>query len=166
MKKAIVRCAVLTLFLAALPVTAQTRAWSAVGSTGSIDETSLGSYAVNTTSLFHQSAAVGTVVARYNVTNTSGGTDTPPWTTLEMTYFDIDAGSTVSATLIQVDRCTGFPRTICSVTSVDATSQRCVSCTFPAGTTINFATSLYVVEARVTRSATNDLPQLIGLRIF
>ena len=68
-----VRYAVLALFLTALPLTAQTGVWTAVGSTGSIDEASLGIYAVGTTNLLHQAGAVGTVVARFNVTNTFGG---------------------------------------------------------------------------------------------
>jgi hypothetical protein len=162
----IVRCAVLALFLAALPLAAQTGAWTAVGSTGSIDEASLGIYAVGTHNLLHQAGAVGTVVARFNVTNTFGGgiTDTPPWTRLEMTYFDIDPASTVSATLIQVNRCSNVTSVVCGVTSIDALQPTCVSCTFPAG--LNFGANNYVVEVRVSRTATNVAPQLFGLRIF
>jgi hypothetical protein len=83
MNRAMVRFAVLAFFLAALPVAAQSGAWSSVGSTGSIDETALGIYAVNGPALQHQAAATGTVFARYNVTNTFGGglTDAPAWNT-------------------------------------------------------------------------------------
>ena len=168
MKRAIVRCAVLAFFLAALPMMAQTGAWSAVGSSGDIDEASLGLFNVNLASLQHQPAATGSVVARYNVTNTFGGglTDTPPWTTLEMTYFDSAAASSVSATLFQVDRCTGNVTFLCGVGSVDATAPSCVSCNIPAGTTMNFGASLYFVEVRVFRNVNTVFPQLIGLRIF
>jgi hypothetical protein len=166
MKTAVVRCAVLALFLAALPVAAQTGVWTAAGSTGSIDEASLGIYATGITNLLHAPGAVGTVVSRFNVTNTYGGglTDTPPWNTLEMTYFDIDPTSTVSATLYRVNRCTNLVSVVCSVTSVDATAVSCVNCTF--GTPLNFALNHYVVETRVSRPATNVAPQLFGLRIF
>jgi hypothetical protein len=165
MTRAIVRCAVLALFLT-LPLAAQSGVWTAVGSTGAIDEASLGIYAVNTNNLTFLGAATGTVIARYNVTNTLGGgfTDAPPWTTLEMTYFDIAAASSVSATLFQVNRCTNTFTAVCGVVSVDATSPTCVSCNFPAGT-INFAASNYVVEVRLTRTST-ALPQLFSLRIF
>jgi hypothetical protein len=164
MKRTIVRCAILALFLA-LPMAAQSGVWTAVGSTGSIDEASLGIYAVNTTNLFHQAGALGTVVSRFNVTNTFGGglTDTPPWNTLELTYFDIAAAGSVSATLFQVARCSNVATVVCGVTSVDATAPTCVSCTF-AG--LNFAANNYVVEVRVNRTAANVVPQLFGLRIF
>lgn len=167
MEKAVFRCAVFMLFLATLPMAAQSGAWTAVGSTGSIDEASLGIYAVNTTNLFHQTSAVGTIISRFNVTNTYGGgiTDAPPWTTLEVTYFDIDPASTVSATLYRVNRCSNVSSTVCSVTSVDSTNVTCVTCTFPAGT-INFSANNYVVEVRVSRTATNTSVQLFGLRIF
>jgi hypothetical protein len=167
MKRAIVRCTVLALFLAALPLAAQSGAWTAVGSTGSIDEASLGIYAVGTNNLFHLAGTVGTVVSRFNVTNTFGGglTDAPPWTTLEMDYFDIAAAGMVSATLFQVNRCSNVTTVICGVNSIDATAPTCVRCTFPAGT-INFAANNYVVEVRVVRNVANVVPQLFGLRIF
>lgn len=165
MKRATVCCAVLAL-LAALPMAAQTGAWTAVGSTGSIDEASLGIYAVGTNNLLHQAGATGTIVSRFNVTNTYGGgiTDAPPWTTLELTYFDIDPSSTVSATLFRVNRCSNVVNVVCGVVSVDATSVTCVTCTFPPGT-INFGAGNYVVEVRVSRTS-NTAVQLFGLRIF
>jgi len=162
------RCTVLALFLAALPLAAQTGVWTAVGSTGSIDEASLGLYATGTTNLFNLPGTVGTVVSRFNVTNTLGGgiTDAPPWTTLELTYFDIAAAGSVSAVLFQLNRCSNVVNVICGVTSVDALNPTCVTCTFPAGTTINFGANDYVVEVKVTRTAANVVPQLFGLRIF
>ncbi len=168
MKNAVIRCAVLAFFLAALPMSAQTGAWTAVGSSGDIDEASLGIFAVNTATLQHLGGALGSVIARYNVTNTFGGaiTDAPPWTTLEMTYFDSAAASVVSANLFQVDRCTGATTFICGANSVDATAPACASCTFPAGTVINFAASHYIVEVRVFRNVNTVFPQLFGLRIF
>lgn len=167
MSRAIVRFAVLAVFLSALPVAAQSGAWTAVGSSGNIDEASLGIFGVNGPALHHAGAATGTVFARYNVTNTLGGgfTDAPPWNTLEMTYFDNSASSVVSAVLLQVDRCTGAQTVLCNVSSVDFGSNTCKTCNFPAGS-INFATSLYWVEVRMSRSTSAVTPQLIGLRIF
>jgi hypothetical protein len=167
MKTAVVRCAVLALFLAALPVVAQTGVWTAAGSTGSIDEASLGSYATGITNLLHAPGALGNVVSRFNVTNTYGGglTDTPPWNTLEMTYFDIDATSLVTTTLYRVNRCSNLVTVVCSVSSVDSTTaMTCGSCTF--GTPLNFALNHYVVETRLSRAVTTSAPQLFGLRIF
>lgn len=94
-----------------------------------------------------------------------GITDTPPWTTLELTYFDIDPSSTVSATLFRVNSYSNAFSVVCGVNSVDSTSVTCMTCTFPPGT-INFGAGNYVVEARVVRTGTNTAPQLFGLRIF
>ena len=167
MNRIIVRFAVLALLLAVVPVTAQQQAWTAVGSTGAVDEASLGLYATNIASLGFQPNPVGSVVARYNVTNAFGGglTDTPPWNLLEMTYFDNSPSSVVSAALFEVDRCTGAVTVLCSMNSFDAAGNTCNRCTFAAGT-INFATSNYFVEVRVSRSVNTVNPQLIALRIF
>jgi hypothetical protein len=167
MNRAILRFTVLAFFLAALPMAAQSGAWTAVGSTGSIDESALGIFAVNGAALQHQAGATGTIFARYNVTNTFGGglTDTPAWDTLEMTYFDNSPSSAIAAVLLQVDRCTGATTVLCNVSSVDAAAPTCRRCTFPAGS-INFGTSHYYVEVRLSRSVTTVTPQVIGLRIF
>lgn len=167
MKRIILRCAVLALSLAAVPLSAQTQAWTSVGSTGTIDRASLGLYATSSATLGFAPAPTGTVVARYNVTNAFGGgfTDTPPWNIFEMTYFDNSASSGVSAVLYEVDRCTGIITVVCGMNSSDAAANTCTRCTFATGT-INFATSNYVVEVRVSRTTNAVNPQLIALRIF
>lgn len=167
MNRAVTRLAVLAFFLAALPVAAQTGAWTAVGSSGSIDEAALGIFATSGAALEHQAGTTGTVVARYNVTNTFGGglTDAPPWGVLEMTYFDNSASSNVAAVLLQVDRCTGVVTVLCSVNGSDFGETTCRRCTFAAGS-INFAASDYFVEVRLSRNVDNVFPQLIGLRVY
>ncbi|HJX26398.1 MAG TPA: hypothetical protein VJ885_00680 [Thermoanaerobaculia bacterium] len=167
MKRAILHCAVFALSLAAVPIAAQTQAWTSVGSAGTIDRASLGLYATNISSLGFQAGPTGTVVARYNVTNAFGGgyTDTPPWNIFEMTAFDNSPSSVVSATLFEVDRCTGTVTVVCGMSSTDAAANTCARCTFAAGT-INFATSNYVVEVKVNRTLNTVNPQLIALRIF
>lgn len=166
MKRTAVRFAVLLFFVTILPMAAQTGAWTAVGSDGTLDETSLGIYATNPNALLHLGGATGTVVARYNVTNTFGGglTDTPPWNTLEMSYFDNSPNSSVSAILYRVNRCSSTIVALCSVTSTDAAAPTCASCNFTAG--INFNAFNYVVEVRVSRSVPNVTPQLFSVRVF
>ncbi len=166
MKRFVAGLAVLALAFA-LPAAAQSGAWSSVGSTGSVDETSLAIFAVNGPSMQFLPTATGTVFARYNVTNTFGGglTDTPAWNTLEMTYFDPSPSSALAATLFRVDHCTGVTSILCTVSSADATTNSCKVCNFPPGS-INFGTSLYFIELRLSRSVTTVNPQLIGLRIF
>ncbi|HSG40099.1 MAG TPA: hypothetical protein VLE27_10720, partial [Thermoanaerobaculia bacterium] len=86
MKRTYLTLAVVFLFLAALPLSAQTGTWTAVGSTGIIDEASLGIFQFGTTNLtYNAGGSLSPIIARYNVTNTWGASDdTPPWTTLEM----------------------------------------------------------------------------------
>jgi hypothetical protein len=168
MKKALLSLAVAALFLSALPLAAQTGTWTAVGSTGIIDEASLVLYAFGTTNLTFQVGDMGTIVARYNVTNTFGGgvSDNPPWNTLEMGYFENNTATSVQATLFQVDPCTGAQVALCVVNSVDNASPTCNRCTFAAGT-LNFKTKLYYVQATLTRTNSSvAAPSLFTVRIF
>lgn len=164
MKNLFVSLAV-ALFLVPLSLSAQTGTWTAVASSGDIDEASLGAFAVNGPILQHAAGSLVTVVARYNVTNTFGGgvSDLPPWSTLELGYFDNAAGSAVSATLFQVDPCTGNRVILCSITSADTTAPNCQRCTF--GQQINFANFLYYVEVAISRNSNNLIPSARTLRI-
>jgi len=165
MKRVWVSLAVTALFLAALPLAAQTGTWTAVGSTGVVDESAAGLYAFNTTNLTFLGAATGTILARYNVTNTWGVSDTPPWKTLEMGYFDASTATSVRADFYQVDPCTGAQTLLCTVNSVDFTTNTCVKCSF--NPVVNFGTKLYYVQVLLSRSAsTAPNPSLYTLRIF
>ena len=66
----------------------QAKPWTAVGSTGVVDEASLNVFAFGTADIAFKAGAAGTVVvARYNVTNTfdnNANPNRPGWTTLEM----------------------------------------------------------------------------------
>lgn len=156
----------LALFLLPLSLSAQTGTWTAVASTGAIDEASLGAYSTNGSFLQHAAGALAPVVARYNVTNTFGGglTDLPPWNTLELGYFDNAAGSTVTAVLFRVDPCTGTRVALCSIVSADSAVATCEKCMFTQQ--INFANFLYYVEVTVQRNAANLTPSARTLRIF
>ena len=156
------RCAAFALFLTALPLAAQTGAWTAVASTGTPDDSS--AYATSTAYFQHASGALGMIYARYNVTNTYGMTDTPPWSTLELGYFDSSSQGTVTAILFQVDRCTGAVTFLCGKTSVDATGASCASCNFTQQ--IDFSKYSYVVEVQINRSSVNAVPIARTLRIY
>jgi hypothetical protein len=167
MKRVLVSLAVAVAVFAGLPLMAQTGTWTAVASTGVVDESAVGIYAFGTTNLGYNGAgSVNPIVARYNVTNTWGGaaSDVPPWTILELGYFDNNAGSSVTATLFRVNPCTGVQAVLCSVTSVDNAVSTCNSCVFAAGS-VNFATNLYYVEVKIGRNAVALNPQAFTLRI-
>jgi hypothetical protein len=168
MRRMLVTLAVAVLFLAALPLAAQTGTWTAVGSTGVIDESSTAAYAFGTTNLTYNGAGSQTpIIARYNVTNTFGGgfSDTPGWQRLEMGFFDSSNLVSLRAELYQVDPCTGKQTLLCAATSFDATVSSCVTCGF--NPVVNFGTNLYYVQVTLTRQAiTVQAPQLFTLRIF
>jgi hypothetical protein len=169
MKKALIFFAVaaVAVSVTGLPLAAQTGTWTAVASTGVVDESATGIYAFGSTNLGYNGAgSVAPIVARYNVTNTLGGgvSDTPPWTLLELGFFDNNAGSAVSATLFRVNPCTGVPTAICTASSFDSAASTCNFCQFPP-TTFNFAAALYYIELRISRNAVALNPQALTLRL-
>ena len=140
--------------------------WTSPCSAGAtIDETSTGLYQVNNSALFFRAGATGVVTARYDVVNTAvPSVPVTPWATFELGYLD-PTGGNVTATLFQVDPCTGKTIPICAVASLANTRPACVVCTFPANT-VNFLTKLYFVQVNVNRATTNINPQALTLRIF
>ena len=144
MRKVIVLSAAAILLLTALGASAQTGTWTAVGSTGTVDPTQVSLFGVFTGTQLGFAAAgnPGSIVARFNVTNTYGGglRDTPPWTTLEVGAInstldfgptDIDGGAVmlpITITNTSADASldlSGFTKTASAVYSV----------TLPPGTT-------------------------------
>ena len=141
--------------------------WTSPCSAGAtIDETSLGLYQVNNASLLFRTAKTGSVVARYDVTNTAvPSVPNPPWMTMELGYFDPGPNASVIATLFSVAPCTGQIAPICQIISVDSPNPTCLTCNFP-NTTFNFLTTLYYVQVTVTRTSADTGVQANTLRIF
>lgn len=141
--------------------------WTAVASTGTVDEAAVGIFAfgANPTSFGYSAASMSTapIVARYNVTDVSG-TQKPAWTNLELGYLENAAGAVVTAQLFQVDPCSGQRTLICGVSSVNSPLPNCVRCTFD--TQIDFGQYLYYVEVTVSRNSTALNPTANTLRIF
>ena len=144
----------------------QMSGWTSPCSAGAtIDETSTGLYQVNNASLFFRAGRTGTVIARYDVVNTAvPSVAVTPWSTLELGFFDTTGGN-VTATLFQVEPCTGRITTICKATSFAASTAQCVKCTFAPGM-VNYLNFLYYVQVTVTRTSTNINPQANTLRVF
>jgi len=161
-------CAVLTLTLA--PAVHAARDWTAVASTGAIDNTSLGFFAFNGPALTYLSgsSSVAPVIARYNVTNTydnNANPDQPGWTTLELGYDNPGPAGSVSATLFQVEPCTGAQITLCVVNSLGGAVNSCTPpCKFTAP--IDFSLHLYYIQVRLTRTSPNLFPAAKTLRLF
>jgi hypothetical protein len=145
------------------------RHWTAVASTGSVDEAAAGFYAFTDAALGYlpgSPAVDRPIVARYDVTSTANAAhaETTPWNTLELGYFDNAPGSSVTARLIQVERCTGAPTEVCRVTSVDAANRTCQKCAF--STPIDFTRFSYYVEVTLLRRTVDLVPQALTLRLY
>jgi hypothetical protein len=141
--------------------------WTAVGSSGAVDEDSINRYAFGSAEITFKPGAAGSVVtARYNVTNTFDNglnPNAPGWHTLEM-------GSTtpnstiIEAKLFQIKACDTTPVLLCTARN-RSNDHPCATCTF--NQTIDFGTSLYYVEVTLNRfNQPNSQPKMFTLRLF
>ena len=166
-----IRCfTVLALLALPLPLLAQVNpVWTAVASTGTIDEanfTPAVNFVFGSTNLGFLGNNTGTIVARYNVTNIAGPVN-PAWNHLELGAIDTSgaAGNQVTATLYQVNPCTGVQVALCVATSITTGAAGvCTDCNFI--NVINFTQFLYYVEVRISRNVANANEQALTLRIY
>lgn len=144
------------------------RPWTAVGSTGAVDESSLNLYAFGNADIGFRPGAPGSVItARYNVTNTfdnNANPNRPGWTILEMGS-NAPVNTIIEARLFQIQSCTQQPVLICTARNRSMDSP-CARCTFPA-VAVDFTSNLYYVEVTLTRPAGSALmPRMFTLRLF
>jgi hypothetical protein len=143
------------------------RPWTALGSTGAVDESALSFYgSVSTEIGFKLNAAGRVLVARYNVTNTfdnNANPNQPGWRTLEMGS-NAPNSVIISAKLFQVRACAPAQEMICEARN-RSNDHPCATCQISAP--IDFTNNLYYVEVTLNRTAVpNALPRMFTLRIF
>ena len=140
--------------------------WTAVGSTGAVDEASLTIFGASGPNLGFKGANGAQIVARYNVTNTydnNGVPTLPGWTTLELGS-TTPGNSSVTARLWQVDPCTGQQVQLCqAINNTDNAVPHCVTCNFAVP--IDFSLFVYYVEVDIQRNAM-VLPTVFSLRVY
>jgi hypothetical protein len=141
--------------------------WTAVASTGVVDETGLRLFEFKGASVTYRQG-VNThepFVLRYNVTNPSRFDPIPGWTVLELGSTVPIAGSFVAATLIRVDRCTGQEVELCTTTNNGSEGPICTTCNFAANA-VDYTNNLYYVRL-VLRGADNPpVPSAHTLRLY
>ncbi|MFY9621287.1 MAG: hypothetical protein WAM70_02600 [Pyrinomonadaceae bacterium] len=145
----------------------QSRPWTAVGSTGVVDEATFKNFAFGTTDIGFAAGATGTVVvARYNVTNTfdnNANPNKPGWTTLEMGS-NAPLNTIIEARLYQVKTCDQQQTLICTARN-RSMDNPCAKCTIQG--TIDFTNNLYYVEVTLNRnSPNNQAPRMYTLRLL
>jgi hypothetical protein len=166
MIKTLTRIAVFALVLGALPLAAQTYDWSYAGSTGSVDPTGLFKITYSGSVLKFNTFSTGNVISRYLVTNTygSGSSKTPAWTTLWATLKDTSASGSVTARLIEVEKCSGNETELCSITSTDSADIECESCAF-SSSAFDFGNNTYYVEVTLARTATSAVEEIYSVAV-
>ncbi|MCA1630837.1 MAG: hypothetical protein LC785_07125 [Acidobacteria bacterium] len=143
------------------------RPWTAIGSTGAVDENSRNLYASFSTEIGFQPGVNGNViVARYNVTNTfdnNANPNQPGWHTLEMGS-NAPANVIIDAKLFQVKACQPAQELLCTARN-RSNDMPCARCTFNGP--IDFTSNLYYVEVTLDRTgAPAALPRMFTLRVF
>lgn len=149
------------------PVQIQPKPWTAIGSTGVVDEASFKNFAFGTTDISFVPGATGTVVvARYNVTNTfdnNANPNKPGWTTLEMGS-SAPLNTIIEAKLFQVKTCDQQQTLLCTARN-RSNDNPCAKCTING--TVDFTGHLYYVEVTLNRnSVNNQAPKMFTLRLF
>ena len=160
--------------------------WTAVASTGAVDESSSARYAFDGACVGYRfgSSSVDPITVRYNVVNAFDNRSPsviPGWTNMELGFTAPNIPdpapptieSEVVAILYKVDRCTGQREVICRVTGRDVQPppplpcRTCDNGPFPA-TAIDFTSHLYYVELTVDRTTADERvrPRACTLRIF
>lgn len=140
--------------------------WTAVGSTGVIDEDSLNLFAFANTDLGFRAGATGTViVARYNVTNTfdnNANPNQPGWRTLEMGS-STPLNTIIEARLFKIRSCDQQQVLLCTARNRSGDTP-CARCT--VSEVIDFTSNLYYVEVTLSRAnAQTPSPRLHTLRL-
>jgi hypothetical protein len=144
------------------------RPWTAVASTGVVDESALDFFAFDGPFAGYDfGIEIDPIVLRYNVTNTfdnNASPEMPGWDTLEFGSF-APAGAFVRATLYRVRPCDGFQQVICTVIN-QGNGNRCDPCKADALGPIDFGNSLYYVEVMMRRGNHALQPRAHTLRLY
>jgi len=151
------------VLLAPAAAWAQT-AWTGGPGAGVIDEQSVGIYQADPGGIsYNASGSTTTIIARYNLTDTTGF-GTPGWTTIELGAYDPSPNSQVLVKVFRVSLL-GTTSNISSCASVDnslITKRQCSLLN-----TINFNDgNVYLVEVSISRSSTSVSPIFTGVRLF
>ena len=150
MKRNLVLVAAALFLLTSLPASAQL--WGQSGSTGIIDEASLGLFEFSGPTLRFKAGAVGTIVARYPI---ESDTSNPGWASLSLSY----AGPGVTVRVLEVNQCSAAEVLVTSFNNPNSPEATiCIGHIF-GGWPWNFAQHTYYLEVTLTRATTATNPQ-------
>lgn len=141
--------------------------WTAVASTGAIEDTSTGTYFAGGSSLAFRAGATGTVGANYNVTNPNDTSGSPSWTTFELTARNAggSAATFANATLYRVPRTGSGASGVCTIVAPATGATSTTTCTF-SSSLIDFANYNYFVRVILGRDSTASTQAAFGMRVY
>jgi hypothetical protein len=141
--------------------------WTAVASTGVVDEAGLRLFEFKGPSVTYRLGANlhDPLLLRYNVTNPSRFDPIPGWTTLELGSSVPVPGSFVVATLIRVDTCTGQEVELCSTVNNGSNGPICTTCNFAAND-VDYTNHLYYVRLVLNGGDNPPPPSAHTLRLY
>jgi hypothetical protein len=149
------------------------RPWTAVASTGVVDESALDLFQFGLPPVGGSAAGfrMGTfgpdpLVLRYNVTNTfdnNAAPNMPGWTRLELGSF-AQPGSEVRARLYRVRPCNGYQDLVCTATN-QGEGTNCRFCDASTLGPVDFGNFLYYVEVQLSRQY-SEIPKAYTLRLY
>lgn len=148
--------------------------WTAVASTGTVDEADqdffqFGLPPVGGSAAGYKIGSFETdpIVLRYNVTNTfdnNAAPNMPGWTRLELGSF-APSGSNVRARLYRVRPCNGSQELVCTATN-QGEGTNCEFCKADTLGPVDFGNSLYYVEVQLSRQNYQLTPKAYTLRLY
>lgn len=156
--------------------TGETHPWTAVASTGTVDESSMPHVEFGLPPVGGSAAGykigslefITPIVLRYNVTNTfdnnPANPNIPNWSTLQLGSF-APPTSDVRATLYRVRICNGFQEEICTAIN-QGEGFGCDTCKADALGPIDFGNYLYYVEVKLSRATYLPHPRAHTLRLY
>jgi hypothetical protein len=142
--------------------------WTAVASTGAIEDASLGNYFAGASALAFRFGATGQVGANFSVTNPKDTSGSPAWTTLEFTARN-PGGSPATfaqAILYRVPRgSSSVSPSVCIALAPATGATSTTTCTF-SSSLIDFANYYYFVRVLLGRDSTASTVAAYEIRVF
>ncbi|HEX3131405.1 MAG TPA: hypothetical protein VH394_28970 [Thermoanaerobaculia bacterium] len=164
MRKPLFRALLGFVFLA-IASSASAQVWTAVASSGAIEDNSAATYGTSNGALFFRSGATGNVNAIYNVTDPKDS-GSPSWTTLEfVAKTGGGLGVFATASLYRQPRFSGTAIAICSALAPATGALSTSTCTF-SSSTFDFANNYYFVRVSLGRTSTAQSQTAWGVQIY
>lgn len=142
-------------------------AWTAAGSTGTIDESYLDNFQTNLSYINFRPGMAGTIIARYNVTNPFDSDIHNIWNALYLSYMNSNDDSSIWVYLRSVNLETGRDSTIVTFDSRDYSNSYSTQLRYVTFYHLfDFSQNAYYIEVVMKRTSSSvNTPKLYSLKL-